>query len=167
MELACPACREIAFWLMAPTERLTVESHERAEPIRKPHRRAEFRCVRRNPRKIQRCLDRAQIDKLEGLEEFIFLAGRLSAVSGSWKNNESAPHAMTAYDLVSIVVWALLVSGVGAAFLALIPALTPERKRYFARFGYCFSNYSLPGWFALELVLWLILRRWVPWMPTP
>jgi hypothetical protein len=72
---------------------------------------------------------------------------------------------MTAYELIAIVLWASLASGVGAAFLAFIPALAPDRSRYFVRFGYCFSNYSLPVWFGLELVLWLILRRWVPWMP--
>jgi len=72
---------------------------------------------------------------------------------------------MSIRELAAILVWALLVSGVGAAFLSLVPALAPDRKRYFSRFRYCFSNYALPGWFALELVLWLILRRWVPWMP--
>jgi len=69
--------------------------------------------------------------------------------------------------LVSILVWAMLVAGLGALLLALWPKLVPDHKRYWARFRYCFSNYSLPGWFALELIVWVILRRWVPWMQIP
>ena len=69
---------------------------------------------------------------------------------------------MSIREVGAILVWALLVSLTGAALLSMIPALAPGRKGYFARFGYCFSNYSLPGWFALEVVFWLITRRWVP-----
>jgi len=69
---------------------------------------------------------------------------------------------MSIREVGSILVWALLVSGTGAALLSMIPALVPDRKGYFARFGYCLSNYSLPGWFALEAVFWLITHRWVP-----
>jgi hypothetical protein len=69
---------------------------------------------------------------------------------------------MSAREIASIFVWALVAAGIIALFLSAIPVFQPERKRFLNRFRYAFSNYGIPLWCVIELVFWLITRRWIP-----
>jgi hypothetical protein len=69
---------------------------------------------------------------------------------------------MSARELAFIFVWALATAAAIAAPLSLIPALQPERKHIWGRFGYAFANWGLPAWCVIELLLWLTTHRWVP-----
>jgi hypothetical protein len=69
---------------------------------------------------------------------------------------------MSAREAGRIVIWALLTAVTIALLLSFIPKLTPDRKGFFNRLGYCFLNYGLPAWFVIELILFLATRRWIP-----
>jgi hypothetical protein len=72
---------------------------------------------------------------------------------------------MIAQKLVFIFLSALLVAAIIATPLSMIPALQPARKHFWQRFGYAFMNWGVPVWCVIELLLWLITKRWVPWIP--
>jgi len=69
---------------------------------------------------------------------------------------------MRAREIASIFVWALVAGGIIALLLSAIPVFQPQRKGFFNRFGYAFSNYGIPVWCVFELVFWLMTHRWVP-----
>jgi hypothetical protein len=66
---------------------------------------------------------------------------------------------MSAPEAGHVLIWALLTASAIALLLSLVPRLHPDRKGLFSRFGYCFLNYGLPAWFAIEAVFWLATRR--------
>ena len=67
-----------------------------------------------------------------------------------------------AHDLFFIVLSALVVAAIIALPSSMIPALQPQRKRFWQRFSYAFTNWGVPAWCAIELVFWLITKRWIP-----
>ncbi len=71
---------------------------------------------------------------------------------------------MIVRELAFIFLSALVVAAIIATPLSMIPALQPERKHFWSRFGYAFSNWGIPAWCVIELVFWLITNRWVPWI---
>ena len=70
-----------------------------------------------------------------------------------------------AQELFFICLSALVVATAIALPLSLVPALQPQRKHFWERFRYAFANWSLPACCAIELVFWLITKRWIPWLP--
>jgi len=71
---------------------------------------------------------------------------------------------MIAKELALIVLSALVVAAIIATPLSMIPALQPARKHFWKRFGYAFSNWGVPMWCLLELLYWLTMHRWFPWI---
>jgi carbon starvation protein CstA len=68
-------------------------------------------------------------------------------------------------ELAFIFLSALVVAAIIATPLSMIPALQPERKHFWNRFGYAFANWGVPVWCVIQLLYWLITKRWVPWIP--
>jgi ABC-type tungstate transport system substrate-binding protein len=68
-------------------------------------------------------------------------------------------------DLLLIGLYALVVATAIALPLSLIPALHPQRKHFWKRFRYAFANWSLPACVVIELLYWLLTRRWIPGLP--
>jgi ABC-type dipeptide/oligopeptide/nickel transport system permease component len=73
--------------------------------------------------------------------------------------------SMIAKELFFICLSALVVATTIALPLSMIPALQSQRKHFWERFGYAFSNWGVPVWCVIELLLWLITKRWTPWIP--
>jgi hypothetical protein len=68
-------------------------------------------------------------------------------------------------EFIFFFIPVLVVATIIAAPLALIPALQPQRKHYWQRFGYAFQRWGVPLWCVFEMLFWLITKRWIPWMP--
>jgi len=68
-------------------------------------------------------------------------------------------------ELVVIFMLAVVIAAIIALPLSMIPALLPQRKHFLERFSYAFVNWGLPACCAVELVFWLITKRWIPWFP--
>ena len=67
--------------------------------------------------------------------------------------------------LAVIFILAIVIAAIIALPLSMIPALLPQRKHFWERFCYAFENWGLPACCAIELVFWLITKRWIPWFP--
>jgi hypothetical protein len=65
--------------------------------------------------------------------------------------------------LAVIFILAVVIAAIIALPLSMFPALLPQRKHFSERFSYAFVNWGLPACCAVELVFWLITKRWIPW----
>jgi hypothetical protein len=70
-----------------------------------------------------------------------------------------------AKELFFICLSALVIAAAIALLSSLIPALQPARKHFWNRFSYAFANWGVPVWCVIQLLYWLITKRWVPWIP--
>jgi len=68
-------------------------------------------------------------------------------------------------ELAVIFILAVVIAAIIALPLSIFPALLPQRKHFSERFSYAFVNWGLPACRAVELVFWLITKRWIPWFP--
>jgi len=68
-------------------------------------------------------------------------------------------------ELAVIFILAVVIAAIIALPLSIFPALLPQRKHFSERFSYAFVNWGLPACCAVELVFWLITKRWIPWFP--
>ena len=67
--------------------------------------------------------------------------------------------------LAVIFILAVVIAAIIALPMTMFPALLPQRKHFSERFSYAFVNWGLPACCAVELVFWLITKRWIPWFP--